>query len=368
MLRTIEQLRGTLTRRRLFRAPAEEVPPAIVPADEQSGADPRRLEQLVPIVMTAEDRIAMATRCRDCDALPKVPGAGGIQLDPDGRRIQIMHNGIRVMADGYYGPWMTRLIEQCGGHHEPQEERIFHEVVSRLPPGGTILELGGFWAFYSIWFLRSGAGRRALLLEPDPSHIAVGSANFALNDVAARIVQGFVGGTPGRIREFQTEESGLLTLLCFDVATLMATHDIDRLTILHCDVQGAEFSVLEQAAPLLRAGRIDWVFVSTHHHSISGDPITHQRCLALLRALGAQIEAEHDVQESFSGDGLICARFCDAPPGWEPGTLSRNRASESLFRHPLYDLAVAMAPPSGQRVPPVADIGEAVVRGASPRP
>jgi peptidoglycan/xylan/chitin deacetylase (PgdA/CDA1 family) len=59
----------------------------------------------------------------------------------------------------------------------------------------------------------------------------------------------------------------------------------------------------------------------------------------LLRSLGAHIEAEHDVHESFSGDGLICARFGSEPRGWRAPELSYNRASTSLFRHPLYDLA-----------------------------
>lgn len=327
--------------RHWLRPAAQAVPRTIIPASHPPADDPHRLEQLVPEVMSADDRIAMATRCRDCDPVPKVAGAGSIQAGPDGGRIQIMHNGIRVVADGYYGTWMTRLIALCQGHHEPQEERVFHEVVSRLPEGGTMLELGGFWAYYTIWFLRAGAGRRAVLLEPDPARIAVGEANLALNGVAAPFVQGFVGGAPGSVRDFQTEESGALNLPCFDVAMLLAAQAIDRLTILHCDVQGAEFAVLEQAAPLLREGRVDWLFVSTHHHAISGDPLTHQRCLALLLSLGAAIEAEHDVQESFSGDGLICARFCPAPAGWQPVALSRNRSSESLFRNPLYDLAAA---------------------------
>ena len=75
--------------------------------------------------------------------------------------------------------------------------------------------------------------------------------------------------------------------------------------------------------------------------SISGDPLTHQRCLHLLRGVGGTIVAEHDVQESYSGDGLIVARFCSEPSGWQPVELSHNRVSTSLFRDPLYDLAVA---------------------------
>jgi len=81
--------------------------------------------------------------------------------------------------------------------------------------------------------------------------------------------------------------------------------------------------------------------VSTHSHHISGDPLTHQRCLGLLARAGATILAEHDIHESFSGDGLIVAKFGPVPAGWQKPRLSYNRYSESLFRNPLYDLATA---------------------------
>ena len=191
------------------------------------------------------------------------------------------------------------------------------------------------------------------MIEPDPAHIAVGQANLALNAVRAEFVQGFLGKEPGAVRPFPTEESGMLELRCVDLCALFAERGIEHLTILHCDAQGAELSVLEQVAPLLRARRVDWLFVSTHHHAISGDPLTHQRCLALLRSLGAQIEVEHDVQESFSGDGLICARFAAAPAGWRAhrsatigraspcsvirSTISHWLAGASSARHPGHD-------------------------------
>lgn len=318
------------------------VSPAIRPLSDMPVHDPVQLEQLTPVLMTLEDRTAMATHCRDADPVPKVPGAGQVHVE-DGRRIQVMHNGVRVVADGYYGRWMTDLISACRGHHEPQEERMFHEIVSRLPPGGTMIELGGYWAFYTTWFLTAAPGRRAVVVEPEPLHMEIGRANLALNgvDESASFVSGFVGGTPGQVRAFDTEKSGCIDALCYDVPTLMAMHGMDKLTILHCDTQGAELVVLQQAAPLLQERRIDWVVVSTHHHSISGDPLTHQRCLHLLRGIGGTVVAEHDVQESYSGDGLIVARFCPEPSGWQPVELSHNRVSTSLFRDPLYDLALA---------------------------
>ena len=89
---------------------------------------------------------------------------------------------------------------------------------------------------------------------------------------------------------------------------------------------------------LLADGRIRFCFVSTHTHHISGDALTHQRCLALLKEAGGQILAEHDVHESYSGDGLIVAYFGDSPLPWPSLRLSYNRYSTSLFRNPLFDL------------------------------
>src|SRR3954469_16892907 len=86
-----------------------------------SHIDPMTIEDTVPVSTTAEARIEMAASCRDADPIPKVRGAGRVVSLPDGRQVQVMHNGVRVVVDGYYGAWMTRLIERCSGHHEPQE-------------------------------------------------------------------------------------------------------------------------------------------------------------------------------------------------------------------------------------------------------
>ncbi len=123
------------------------------------------------------------------------------------------------------------------------------------------------------------------------------------------------------------------------VPHLLRELGLETLDLLHCDAQGAELDVVTSCETLLRQGRIRTVVVSTHHGSISGDPLTHQRCLARLQAFGGQVLAEHDVHESFSGDGLVVARFGADAPGWPTIPLSHNRYSTSLFRNPLYDLA-----------------------------
>jgi len=334
---------------RLFRrqvGPADDGSDAADAAALLAGLDPHLLETLVPPARSDEERTAMTARCRDADILPKVANAGAVLREPDGTSVQIMYNGIKVLAGGYHGAWMQELISRCRGHHEPQEEVLFAEVLKHVGDGAIMVELGGFWSFYSIWFLSRHPRRRSIIVEPDPANMEVGGINAGLNGCEPVFIPAFVGRHAAPPAPFQTERSGLLDLPCVSVPALMTAHGVDRLDILHCDAQGVELAVLEGCREMAAAGRLAWVVVSTHVHAISNDPLTHQRCLAELLRSGATILSEHDVHESFSGDGLIVAKFGAVPAGWRAPRISYNRYSQSLFRNPLYDLAAAIAPTS----------------------
>ena len=186
-----------------------------------SGTDPRGLEYRVPEARKEAERIAIAASCRDADDIPKVRDAGIVLTEPDGSQLQVMHNGLRVVADGYYGAWMTRLIQHCRGHHEPQEERAFYEMVNRLANDATMLELGGYWAYYTCWFLRGASERRAWVVEPDPAHLDIGRRNAAINGVFPTFLQGYVGAKPAPPTRFATESSGTIELPCLAVPQIL---------------------------------------------------------------------------------------------------------------------------------------------------
>ena len=79
------------------------------PHPSLSRIDPMTIEDMAPLSMSAQARIELAVTCRDADPIPKVRGAGRIISLPDGRRVQIMHNGVRVVVDGYYGAFILQL-------------------------------------------------------------------------------------------------------------------------------------------------------------------------------------------------------------------------------------------------------------------
>ena len=282
-------------------------------------------------------RISITTRCNDCRDIPKQPGAGSVR-DTSPWPVQVMHNGVLVARDGYYGPWMTRIIEQLAGHHEPQEELVFHEILASLPDATTMLELGAYWAYYSLWFLNRFPHGRTILVEPDPNCLAIGEYNYALNGRTGRFIQAAVADRPGAPATFLCNTDGVARQVPrVSVDSLVEQEGCDRIDVLLADIQGAELAMLEGAQETLRRGRLSALIVSTHDRTISGDFLTHDTCLAWIRDHGGRIIAEHSVEESFSGDGLIAAAFDDRCP--ITVAVSRNRAVDSLFGHPAARLA-----------------------------
>jgi FkbM family methyltransferase len=301
------------------------------------------VDALPELTETERHRIATTTAVHDCDAIPKVPDAGEV-VERDGRRVQIMHNGVLVEADGYYGAWMTELIRLLRGHHEPQEEAAFDVVVRRLAadtPEPVVLELGSYWAYYSLWVKHAIPRATCVMVEPDPEHLAVGERNFALNGVDGRFLNAAVGPRHGGTVRLALESDGAVrSLRTVTVDGLLSELGLPRFDLVSCDVQGGELEVLRAATAAIRSGRLRFLVVSTHHHTMSGDPLTHQRCLAEVRDAGAHVIAEHSVAESCSGDGLIVASFDDRDRDLH-AHVTTVRSRDSLFGELEWDLARA---------------------------
>jgi FkbM family methyltransferase len=284
----------------------------------------------------------MTLRCRDCDDIPKVPDAGAIVEDESGR-VQIMHNGVLVEHGGYFGDWTASIITGLRGHHEPQEEKVFHQAVRRLVGGARMIELGAYWAYYSLWFNASIPDAQVLCCEPDPVNLELGRRNATLNGAKLEFRQGAAGTRHGSRIDFlcQSDFATVVNVPVLSVDGLMAELAWPRLDLLHVDVQGAELDALVGALDTIRAGRIRFVFVSTHHYCISNDPNLHAKCVQLLRDEGGHIITEHTIPESFSGDGLVVASF-DPSDRDLVVPVSLNRSGESLFRPYERDLALLM--------------------------
>ncbi|MEX0323178.1 MAG: FkbM family methyltransferase [Puniceicoccaceae bacterium] len=230
-------------------------------------------------------RIDDVVACPDNQHIPRCEGAGEL----DGNLIT-MHNGVRVSAVGYYGGGNLNMLIENRGVHEPQEERAFEEIIRMLPEECSMLELGAYWGFYSLSLLKQRPQAKCYLVEPDAENILSGQYNFRMNGRTGQFTEAWVGA------EFRMKPPTIA------VDAFCTEHDITHLHILHADIQGAELDMLLGASKMLNAGKVDFVFISTHSNKL------HASCLERLEEYGYVTLAEVDLDATYSFDGLIVAK------------------------------------------------------------
>lgn len=240
-------------------------------------------------------RVALTVSCDDADYIPKCSNAGKVFDTEETIPYQLMHNGIKVVKDCYCAPWVTDLIYGLKGHHEPQEEKVFYEVLKYIPQKAVMIELGSYWGYYSIWFAKEKKEHLNYLIEPDPERLDIGKRNFALNNLSASFFHGYIG-TCG------VDAGNYHDALQIHIDSFIEENNIDHVNILHSDIQGSECEMLQTAIKSIELGKIDYFFISTHSEKI------HSDCIKFLKAYNYEIIAEHSPQESYSVDGLVAAR------------------------------------------------------------
>ncbi|HSS97703.1 MAG TPA: FkbM family methyltransferase [Terriglobales bacterium] len=186
------------------------------------------------------------------------------------------------------------MLQKNRAVHEPQEEVAFTAVISWLQrdrrTNHTMIELGSYWAFYSLWFKTTFPHATCFCVEPDEINLNWGRKNFELNGQLADFTQAYIGSKP---------KKGNPPTISVD--SFVETRGIEHVDILHSDIQGHELEMLQGSRESIRRHLIDYMFISTHSHSI------HYRCLEQLAEYGFRILADADLLESHSLDGLIVA-------------------------------------------------------------
>jgi hypothetical protein len=239
--------------------------------------------------------------------IPRCSKAGEIE----GENV-ILHNGLRVSRFGYYGDFSECLVKNYGCH-EPAEERMFNEVLKDIDSGGTMIELGSYWAFYSIWFGKEIKEAKLYCIEPDKNNLEIGKKNCELNKIEADFTEGFIGLNKINVSQFIKDKS------------------INYIDMLHSDIQGLELEMLEDIKPLLKDKKIKYLFVSTHSNEI------HMKAKKTILECDYRIIADADFDtKTFCMDGIIVA--CHKDNLTIPETSLGDRSKTPLRNIPYDDL------------------------------
>ncbi len=217
--------------------------------------------------------------------IPRVAAAGMLSHDQ-----LVMHNGIVIDPLSYYNFPLLKMLIDNKGVHEPQEEKIFQEVLKSIDPQGkkTMLELGAYWSFYSMWFQKVFSNTNCYLVEPDRRNLFYGKHNLRLNQAKGTFVHAGIGKEVDR-------KNNIIT-----VDAICQQHQIEFLDILHSDIQGYELDMLHGSEQTLSAKKVGYVFISTHSNEL------HYDCHELMRdKYGFTTVASADLDETYSWDGIL---------------------------------------------------------------
>jgi hypothetical protein len=230
--------------------------------------------------------------CPDWHELEKVTNAGRVRGG-----YLVMHNGIKVLPTAYQGYGHGKLMQRALGVHEPQEERLFRDVILQLPANSVMVELGSYWAYYSLWFQSCVSNARSIMVEPKLSHLNYGKRHFKINSFKGDFLQAGVGK-----HSVNNEQLRIAT-----VDELFEVFSLEKLSILHSDIQGYELEMLQGAEKALKEQAIDFFFISTHSDSL------HEDCLSRLKNANYQILDSYRISKSWNPDGLIVAQSSAIP-------------------------------------------------------
>jgi hypothetical protein len=226
----------------------------------------------------------------------KAPENHKIMIDSNSGKIefdyQYLHNNIKVHLGGYYGMSIDRLLFENNGIHEPQEEYVFQEVLKLIPDKGTMIELGSFWGFYSLWFNKKIKASRNYLIEPNIHSFYSGINNFKLNNQKGYFYNYFISDISSKSTSPST----------VNIDDFVQENNIDFINILHSDIQGYELKMLHGAIKTIQNNLIDFIFISTHSNSL------HKDCIDFLLTNEYKILVSVNIDESYSWDGIIVAR------------------------------------------------------------
>jgi len=240
-----------------------------------------------PINEYWKKRIEDVQSCPDNLNIKRVSNAGKVVKGK-----QIMHNGLKIQLGSYYGPEVSRQLILNEGVHEPQEEYVFQEVLKKMKKNATMLELGAFWSFYSMWFNSEVQGAKNFMIEPDKFNMGFGIRNFKLNNMKGSFTNAFISSN--------TRNETTPMTICID--DFVNIHNINYVDILHSDIQGFELEMLKGACKLIEQDKIGYFFISTHSNKI------HYDCLNFLKNKNFIILTDIDLDKTFAIDGLIVAR------------------------------------------------------------
>jgi FkbM family methyltransferase len=221
---------------------------------------------VTPRLTSQRDHIQFSTWARTGRRLRDQFGTARVSFEPDGIWI--------TDSDGlewHYEPdsWLSALGKELGWEHEGGE---LESIISALKPGGTYVDVGGHVGGFAIPVATAHPDITIHVFEPVPLTRSWLKKNLARNGLSDRMTvwENAVGAEPGRVvmtgvdgASNHIAEAGKAGPGSVDVEikTLddLLLDKVERVDVIKCDVEGAEYLALQGAKGILTRDHPDLV-------------------------------------------------------------------------------------------------------------
>jgi FkbM family methyltransferase len=251
------------------------------------------------------------------------------------RLIHQFDNGLKIFDDHLTRFQRDRYQQQ--NLHEPEEEKIFVEIIHNLPETACFVNMGAAVGYYAMLAKKMAPGLTVHVVEPLAQHRKFFRENIKLNRFSLRDftlhheaiacrkgVDYFLEQDYGSVLLNESAVTKTFLQTIFEkftpkrlatttkkslVHTITLNDLIKRLgrpvDLLMMDVQGFEADILHSSLDVLQAGKIKTFLIGTH------GPAVRQACLFILQQHGFSISYEQPDPVG-QPDGMIHATLNNA--------------------------------------------------------
>jgi hypothetical protein len=172
-------------------------------------------------------------------------------------------------------------------------EKIALEIKEQNIETYSMIELGSNQAYYSLLFksILKDKNVKSIMVEPHDPYLIRGIEHFNINNYDGIFLNKSIGNIwVAHNIDFGKEITS--------VDEIIKEYELDCLTILHSDIDGAELSMLNGSDWALSNKKIKYAFILTHGLEI------HLKCLDIISKYDYQILLDHR-EDNIGADRLI---------------------------------------------------------------
>jgi len=201
------------------------------------------------------------------------------------------YKNIKMLAGQGHYPGSGPLSNNNYTEEIKDFQMVLNDIKNTQNTHPVMMEIGAFWAFWSLMFRDTFKHGKNILIEPIQQHLNVGLKNFQIND--------FDCSSYHAAFNIDTQCT-LFTKNIVSFEHVWNEEKLDTLDLLHADIQGAELPLLEKLDQdqYLHDNKIKMLVIATH------SKIIHQKILEIFKRNHYNIKINRPFMKT---DGYIYA-------------------------------------------------------------